>query len=339
MFHNRQNPNKFSRAYLYAVIVNGEGEEFYYFTARDVDFDRKKIKGKYYYHGEWLTKEFDFPDVIINTANQKTSYQDMVENKLRELVPFTSYPVGAKTDVYNRIKRGKVFTKNLIPYRRLLKGEDAFEFIDLYQKIIIKPIRGHHGENLIAIEKVDDQYIMTSGLRKINYPKTQLASYLNNLIAEKKMVIQKYVNSRLKSNEPLDFRLHMQKDKTGKWQITAIIPRIGSIRKVVTNLSQGSQLTEIDIFLLNEFQKEGPIIRKKLEKFALDFANHFDSLYPYKFDEIGIDVGLDENRDIWIYEVNWRPGHVFIEVQTAKRAIEYAIYLGKQKRMSNNEKN
>ena len=25
-------------------------------------------------------------------------------------------------------------------------------------------------------------------------------------------------------------------------------------------------------------------------------------------DELGMDVGLDENDKIWIFEVNWRPG-------------------------------
>jgi glutathione synthase/RimK-type ligase-like ATP-grasp enzyme len=122
----------------------------------------------------------------------------------------------------------------------------------------------------------------------------------------------------------------MQKNAEGVWSITTIYPRIGSKKRVVTNLSQGSQIVELDKFLRNEFHEEAEALKKKLSEFALGFTEHFESLYPYEFDELGIDIGFDEDKHIWIYEVNWRPGHVFIEVITAKNAVRYAIYLAKK---------
>ena len=50
-------------------------------------------------------------------------------------------------------------------------------------------------------------------------------------------------------------------------------------------------------------------IQRYLERFAVSFSNHFDSLYDnVLFDELGIDVGIDEDQKLWLFEVNWRPG-------------------------------
>ena len=49
-------------------------------------------------------------------------------------------------------------------------------------------------------------------------------------------------------------------------------------------------------------------------------------------DEIGVDVGMDEQRKLWIYEVNWRPGcppAFYLELDVVKNTIRYAMYLAK----------
>ena len=61
MFHIRKDPNKVSRAYLYSTIARHEGHDFFYFTAKGVDFEKKEILGKHYSNGRWVTKRFPFP--------------------------------------------------------------------------------------------------------------------------------------------------------------------------------------------------------------------------------------------------------------------------------------
>ena len=55
--------------------------------------------------------------------------------------------------------------------------------------------------------------------------------------------------------------------------------------------------------------------------------------FKEEIDELGIDVGLDENNKIWIFEVNWRPGcppAFYLELDVVKNLINYAILLAKQ---------
>ena len=109
MFHIRKDPNKVSRAYLYSTIARHEGHDFFYFTAKGVDFEKKEILGKHYSNGRWVTKRFPFPDVVINAANQNTPFQEETEDRLKTLLPFTSHPVGTKANVYRKILAGEKY--------------------------------------------------------------------------------------------------------------------------------------------------------------------------------------------------------------------------------------
>lgn len=333
MLHNRKDPAKVSRAYLYSAIAKLEGVDFIYFTTKGVDFKNEKISGYYYEKGRWIEKEFPFPDVVLNTANQKTKKQNQIYYKLEKLIPYTSFPVGSKIDVYKKLEKSEYLKKFLIPYKQVYSNEDVLLFLDNYKEIIVKPIRGHHGDNVIKVEKVENGYKVIEKLNSFIFNQEELEAYLNKMPQNR--LVQKYINSSLASGEPFDFRLHLQKDKQAKWKVTIIIPRIGSKNFVITNISQGSQMMEFLKFIRNEYPDSWQKVKEQIETFAVNFSNEFENQYPYYFDELGIDIGYDKDKTIWVYEVNWRPGHVFIEVSTARNAILYALYLAQKRRREN----
>lgn len=330
MYHFRKDPNKVGRAYQYAAIASLEGLEFFYFTAKRVDFDKKLIKGLVYKNEEWIEKEFPFPDCIINQVGPITQKEKETYYKLKNEVHFTSFPVGTKLSVYNRIKKGNVFKDFLIPYKLLKKPMDVLEFLQDNQKIILKPISGHHGNKIVFIESFEDYFKINDGGNLYTYTKMDLYQYLSELRKTNKMIIQKYIPCRTIEGDPFDIRLHLQKDGNGKWVNTIIYPKIGIRKRIATNLGQGGQITILKNFLKNIYKEEYFDVMKYLEVFAIQFANHFDTLYNNKFDELGIDVGLDENKKIWIYEVNWRPGQIFLESKASKLEVRYANFLGKR---------
>jgi hypothetical protein len=95
-------------------------------------------------------------------------------------------------------------------------------------------------------------------------------------------------------------------------------------------MGSGGYSTYLDIFLKTEFGDSWYDTQRYLEEFAIQFSNHFDSLYDDELDELGIDVGIDENQKLWLFEVNWRPGppNIFrLELDVVKNTILYAKYL------------
>jgi hypothetical protein len=116
------------------------------------------------------------------------------------------------------------------------------------------------------------------------------------------------------------------------------IPKNRIQNKVVTNLGQGGNVALLKNFLMNIYGDEYFDIMKYLEVFSIQFAEHFEKLYKHGFDELGIDIGLDEDKKIWIYEVNWRLGHIFLESKASYYAVHYANYLANKEKDDNSDK-
>lgn len=332
LLHTRLNPDKVSRAYIYSALARLEGADLYYFTSRDVNFNSNTINAKTYQAGTWIEKERPFPDVIMNVSGPNTPKQRKIYNRLEKKVPFTSIKVGNKLAVYNRLQSAGDFSRHIIPYQPARRLSDVTAFLQQYRKIILKPNSDSHGNQVYYIEKAKDNYFFIYRNCKRRFKEKKAKAFLASLIGHRQMILQKYINSRRRSGEPYDFRLHVQKDGAGIWQITTVFPRVAPRNRIITNLSQGAALSLFERFLEIEFPNHYRQLKFKIEAFALLLARHMDNIYGCEFDELGIDIGLDENRHIWLYEVNWRPGHVFIEVKAARNAVAYAIYLGKKKR-------
>jgi hypothetical protein len=332
MLHHRKDPRKVKKAYAYSVVAKAEGVEFFYFTPGKVDIVKKEIIGKCYENGVWIDKEYPFPDVIYNASYPLTEKAEQIVNYLAERIPFTSHSVGDKLSVYKKINKGKDFRQYQIPTLELTDVKKLLDMINLNPKIVMKPLSGHQGAGILFIEKVDDENFEINDGGKISiYKKQELVDLALLKIQEQEYLVQRFISCQIKSGHVYDFRLHVQKNGEGKWVITSIYPRIGALGSFTSNLGSGGYTAFLDDFLQKEFMDDWFNIKRTLEHFSLSFTNHFESLYDgVSFDELGIDVGMDENQRLWLFEVNWRPGPPIIyycELDFAINTIQYAKHL------------
>ncbi|MGH1283806.1 YheC/YheD family protein [Bacillus toyonensis] len=331
MLHHRKDPNDVKKAYTYAAVAKAEGVDFFYFTLGKVNIETEKILGKIYENGKWVEQEFSFPDVIYNASVIVSDKNLKIYDYLFDRVPFTSHAIGDKLSVYNRIKKAGEFKQYLIPFYELNDVNKFFDLINRYKKIIIKPISGHQGKGIIFIEKHEMNYSMNESEQISFIDKKQLISVLSDKVKEQGYIVQQFISCQMKSGHVYDFRLHVQRNGEGNWVITSIFPRIGPLGSVVSNMASGGYSTYLDVFLKTEFDNDWFNVQRYLERFAISFSNHFNSLYKdVLFDELGIDVGIDENQKLWLFEVNWRPGvpNIFnLELDVAKNLVNYARYL------------
>jgi hypothetical protein len=331
MLHHRADPQKVRRAYAYSAVAKAEGEEFFYFTPGKVDINNHTILGKLYENGQWHDRQFPFPDVIYNASYPTSEKGEKIVDYLYERIPFTSHSIGNKLSVYKKIQQGKEFEQYLIPTFELINLEPLNKMIEDHSKIIVKPLSGHQGGGVIFIKKdKKNKYKVNDAGQVSYYDKQQLIELVSKKIQNEDYLVQKYISSETKSGMVYDMRLHVQKNGEGKWVITSIYPRIGQPGSITSNLGSGGYTCYLDSFLKNEFNNSWYDIRKTLEYFAVSFSNHFDSLYDSNLDELGIDVGIDDDKKLWIFEVNWRPGSPIIfncELDVARNTIGYAKYL------------
>lgn len=336
MLHHREDPHNVKKAYAYAAVAKAEGVKFFYFTPGKVNIEQQKILGKSYENGQWIEKEFPFPDVIYNASYPVSEKAEQIFDYLSDRIPFTSHSIGNKLTVYNRVKNAKEFEQYLIPFYELTDVKIFFNMINRYEKVIIKPLNGHQGGGVVFIEKDGtNHYKMNDAGLISSINEKQLLNFISKKIQERDYVVQQFIISQTKTGHVFDFRLHVQKNGEGKWVITSIYPRIGRLGTITSNMGSGGYSSYLEIFLKTEFDDSWYDIQRYLEQFAISFSNHFDSLYDSELDELGIDVGIDTNQKLWLFEVNWRPGPPNInnvELDVAKNTILYAKFLAETKK-------
>lgn len=328
MLHYRKHPKEIKKAYAFAAVAKMEDVEFFYFSYHCVDFNKQVIKGWIYERGKWTRKEFKLPNVIINMSAPKTIEQTEIYKQLKNMTLFTSYPVGNKMKVYNKILKAKKFNHYLIPSVQINNSKDVATFLNMYNKAVIKPLSGNKGKNVFFIERMSHQsFIYTEGSNKNTCSQRELMSLIENLTEDRTYLVQRFIESKTKVGLTFDYRIHVQKNGHGKWEINLIYPRISGSSKMTSNISSGGYRGELISFLNEEYGEDWLTVYQLLEEFSLSFAEHFETLYKYSFDELGIDVTVDHDYQLWIFEVNWRPGSKHREFEVAKRLIPYCIFL------------
>lgn len=340
MLHHRKDPETVMKAYAFAAVAQAEGATFYYFSPGEVNFLNRTIKGQVYEKGEWKSKVMPFPNVIYNAGSpEKLSKSKEIIDKLRKEIPFTTYSIGNKWSVSRRLKEAKDFASYLIPTEVVKNADHFFKFITAFEKVVFKPIDGRKGKGIFFIVQEGGRFTVKGEGTNRTYGKSQLNGFIKQKLSKETFIVQPYIQSVTKTGQVFDFRLHVQKDGNGEWVITTIYPRIAPQGSIIANINSGGYTNYLDPFLEHEFKDEAFNIRKKLEFFSLSLAKHLDELQMEKFgemiDEIGVDVGMDEQRKLWIYEVNWRPGcppAFYLELDVVKNTIKYAMYLAKNQK-------
>jgi UDP-N-acetylmuramoyl-tripeptide--D-alanyl-D-alanine ligase len=305
--HHRKKPYGLNRAYAFAAAAKAEGAELLYFSPGTVGADG--IGGYVYRGGEWRKTSSRYPDAVYNAAADS--------ELLRQAgVPFTSYSIGDKMTVYRNLKKYGRFAGYLIPSVVIRSRRHLLSLSEQYPDMIVKPSSGRQGAGICRFRKGDA------------VPELAAEEYL----------AQPYINCRTKADQPYDFRLHAQKGRAGEWTVPCVYPRISSDGGIVCNLSRGGITCNLDGFLRREFGERHYDMKKYLEVFALQLAKHLDEiqeeLYSEELDELGIDVGLEAGR-LYVYEVNWRPGHPpsdSVDLTVVRNSVRYAMYLAEREK-------
>ncbi|QDQ02570.1 UDP-N-acetylmuramoyl-tripeptide--D-alanyl-D-alanine ligase [Lysinibacillus fusiformis] len=345
MLHHRLDPKTVLKSYAYAAVARAEGADFFYFTPRSVNFDDRTIRGKVYEEGQWQERIMSFPDVIYNAGSpEKLAVSKEIIEKLKKEIPFTTHSIGNKWNVMERLKAAKEFANYLIPTEIVKNMEILHNYIAHYKRIVFKPIDGRKGRGIYFISKMGNDFEVRVNSENKIYTKAKLNELLQEQLSSGTFIMQPYIKSITKSGQVYDFRLHVQKNGEGKWVVTTIYPRIAPNGSIIPNINSGGFTNYLDPFLEQEFKEEAFNIRRMLEHFSLSLAHHLDDIQMEKFgeviDEIGIDVGLDEQQKIWMYEVNWRPGcppAFYLELDVVVHSIRYAMYLAENQKIVKKE--
>lgn len=293
-------------------IYNKIGGLIYAFSPKTVNWEKRQAFGLFYniVTAEWEYGCFPLPEVIYRRdfhSNPKYIKRliEITDGRLFNSYRFT------KMEMYDYLSKQKKIKKYLPPTELSLNFEQVTKFVDRYHKVILKPVDLSRGRDICIIEKYDTFYQITD--YRYKYPSTTVINSLSdfeqyfrlNQSFFNKYLIQKYLKLARIGTSIFDIRVVMQKQKDQVWGCTGIECRVSN-NSHITNISRGGYALTLQETLEKAFTKDYQVIADEIDTFCHDVCKQFDQM-GHHFAEFGLDIAVDENKDIWLIEANVFP--------------------------------
>lgn len=339
VFNALRNPRDFyTTERIQALIAESDKQntQLLFFTSSDVDFEKKEVTAEVYIKGEWEKIHAPFPDIINNVGGGKRTH---IDRKLRREIPFTSFYVGNKFSLPKRIVQYRTYAELLVPFKVCMDEEDVHLFIKENNKVVFKALTGNRGEDIYFVTKKGSRYIVLEHKKERIYNQESFNHWLDSIILKKKgsYVIQRYIHTRTKNNEPYHIRAHVQKDGSGQWILTHIYPSIGNRKSNLSNIARDGRVEDLHTFMIDQYGEKGVTYEQDILKLSLEIAHHLDKLHGLVLDELGIDFAIDETGRYWMHEANNGPQTAYHEEKRAVHTIAYARYIAENGIMHTNK--
>ncbi|AHV96634.1 YheC/YheD family protein [Paenibacillus sabinae] len=299
---------------------HAQGAFVYFFTPEALESTGSSITGWVYDEG-WKQSKLPIADVINNRlttrkAENKPSVQHFLsEVKSRYGTHFFNEKFLDKSEVFEALRRDPSLQRYL-PESHLLGGFAILKkMCGHYPVVFLKPVRGSLGKGILRISREEGggyrlQSTTPLGTRKQSYPTlTKLYQAVAPKMKTTRFQIQQGLPLMEIGRRPVDFRALVQKNGTGKWNVTSIVARTAGNNHFVSNLARGGSLSTVREAIGKSSIPPGAkeSANLQLPRAALAIAKGVEANIPAHFGELGIDLGMDQSGRIWLLEVNSKP--------------------------------
>lgn len=246
-----------------------------------------------------------------------------------------------------KVIRQKEALRPYIPDTRKYTFEHLRDMLESYGYVFIKPDQGTYGNGVMSVEHWTDYLIEGSPLQyKLRYgveyelflTVEELHTALSARIGQQPYLIQKGIHLLTYRRRKFDIRALVQQTPHKTWETTGFIGRVGAPQKVITNYHGGGDVMLIED-LLGPYltPKEFAKIYSEMKSVSVQIAAQLARRFP-RLKEIGLDIAVDEQHQIWILEVNTMPALFAFKLlhpkEVYKKIRRYAVAYGRLKAKS-----
>ncbi|SFX60063.1 YheC/D like ATP-grasp [Thermoactinomyces sp. DSM 45891] len=321
----------------------------YVFTPNMIDWQRKVIQGWHYQNSSWSKKTFPFPDVIHERSpNRKaeTIYSiGSTVNRLRNTakIPIFNQGFFNKWTIHQHLSSTPK-ANPYIPETVLAPSLPTLQrMLDQYSMVYLKPARGSLGLGIFKVTRHPQKGYncrFNQGKKSFVHRFPSLSKLITHFFGRGGGRFQGYLAQqgihliKVKDN-PVDFRVHLHKDYTGKWKVVAVGSKAAGSGSVTTHMRTGGTVIPTEDLFRVTFGDDSQRIKNQLEKASITIAESLEKQLQEPLGELGLDMGIDQNRKIWMFESNSKPGrHIFLHPslkdagrKSARCITEYSLKL------------
>lgn len=220
-----------------------------------------------------------------------------------------------------KLKQNPLTARNF-PETEVFSGDTLKEFLNRSSFVYVKPIRGREGKGVFRIGKTSNGTYSINGytnngskLDKNFFSLEEVIDFLYSSYIQKSLpnyIIQKGISSFTPDGQALGVRVHIQYVQD-KWVLGGMLGKLGNRDDGIVNRNRGARALPIQELLLQHLQmnhQQTKKIEEKIEIICLEAGRVFHAEHDW-LQECGIDIGIDQSGEIWIFEVNMRPSIKF----------------------------
>ncbi len=328
-----------------------EGVALYVFLPGEIDWKAGVARCYAYKEGKrsWVRTKRPLPDLILpKIMGKPLRWRERIRFDLGQIgqrVPFGTFSMatGHKWEVHRTLMQQDA-TRRFLPETRLVRSsEDVEELLARHRIVYVKPCYGTQGYSIyrlslqaqhVRIQYTKHKRTLTHQLKRSG---EKWRSFLRKrFCGRRSFLVQQGIELLTdRGGGPVDFRWLIQKDGQNRWEITARVARVGNFDAITTNLHTGGRAVHAtDLLRQNGFDEEKSL-RQVLGK--LDEASHLIARQieekAGRIGELGIDFGVTKRGDVYMIEINPRPGRQMLKQTSSEvralslqRNLEYAKY-------------
>lgn len=316
------------------------------FTPSDVQVNEKKVRAHIFdtKSKKWIRRWTSIPQLIFDRCRIQKSHRMKELRNFKSTftnIHYLNRPLGNKWTMHQKLQSSPFIEKYLPHTIKYTKNSDLIQMLKKYNFVYVKPVNGTGGRGILRIERQVGDNVKIEGRdheRRIISPRTISAITLKDFISKWNVtstsyLVQQGIPLELSNGRVHDYRILVQKDGLGNWNITGGAGRMGAARSITANLHGGGSAIAMTKLMQHFVNPDVNIasVQDEINTLAIELTVFLEK-QGYHLCELAIDIAIDRNGGIWIIELNPKPSReVFREIgeldryfDAIRRPLEFA---------------
>lgn len=314
------------------------GVEIVFFHPNELDASTRRVRGRCYHPQRgWEKRTSPLPRVLIDNVHVHIARKHQRFSEQKKALQRADFAIlnprlPDKWGVWQVLSASPDLRSHLPPTVLLQDTAEVERWLAKQPAVFLKPVRGSGGTGVVEIRELGAESIRLSSASSIReIARQELNVFIEERLRASSHLLQKSIPLLDLDGQKLDLRVYLQRDGYGEWQAVTTVPRLASSGQVVTNLAQGGRVRTFDWLVHESRRKRFPVPRRSEVEFVAILAAEAITVKRPTLAFLGVDIALDPAGQIYLLDINPRPGRKSLTIEDKKVAfrllVDYAASL------------
>lgn len=283
---------------------------------------------------KWVHGTYFYPSSILSITEASltdkwTEFKEKM-NHFEKSIGHTvfNYPSFSKWEMHEFLKhRFRHVLPETFKYQNI---KEVKMLVQKHKSIYIKPINGRLGRFIYKVNKTSSGYIVKYRNKKKVAEKrfateNALLDFFKQKLIPGEYLLQEALPLVQHNNSVIDFRVMLARNRSGSWEECGFFSRYGAKGSAISNITAGGRAEAAELTLKKVWHLEEAEINRlkhKIINLCKDVLQVIEKR-GFHCGNIGVDIAIDKNRNIWIIEINNQNPDPYIAIFAKRNSYFY----------------